>query len=256
LFIDWEDNYLAHWNTDGVNWGPWPTQAWMENQTYSVAYALNQAGLSVHFAGDFPSNLTGYDLLVIAAYWAVEPSDLAMVQNFIANGGGVVLLSGVPEFFRCYSKTWWTYNCSTASSSIGMDEIFGCDGNYFNTGGYANVTVNNPFGTSLQAGDTLIEGAGQSNAAVLNPYNGSQVVATWQGLTYNFTLQQGNSTQIVVINLQPAFAYTYPYGQGRVYYQSTFVPVDPPLQIVHKLPLAMIMAADLHWRNFEKLHAR
>ena len=227
LFIDWEDNYLAHWNTDGVNWGPWPSQAWMENQTYSVAYALNQSGLNVHFAGDMPDNLTGYDLLVIAAYWAVEPSSLAVVRDFIANGGGVVLLSGVPEFFRCYSKTWWTYDCPTANSSIGMDEIFGCDGNYFNTGGYANVTVNNPVGTALQVGDTLVEGAGYSNAAILDPYNGSQVLATWQA------------------GPDVAFAYTYKYGLGRVYYQAAFVcvdPVDPPSQPVPEFQPVVLLS--------------
>jgi len=214
LFIDWEDNYLAHANTDGVNWGPWPSQVDMETWTDSVTYALNQSGLNVHLAGDIPDNLTGYDLLVIHAYWAVEPNRLAVVRDFIANGGGVVLLSGVPEYFRCYCKDWWTYRCPTDNASIGMDEIFGCDGNYFNTGGYANVTVDNPFGTSLMAGDTLIQGAGYSNAAILSPINGSQVIATWQA------------------GPDVAFAYTYPYGQGRVYYQAAFVPLDPPSQAV------------------------
>jgi hypothetical protein len=58
-----------------------------------------------------------------------------------------------------------------------MSEYFGCDGNYVNTGGYANVTVDNPFSSTLMTGDTLIEGAGQSNAGVLDPHNGSLVVA-------------------------------------------------------------------------------
>jgi hypothetical protein len=217
LFVDWEDNYLAHGNTDGVNWGPWPSEVQMKNWTDSVTYVLNQSGLNVHLAGDIPDNLTGYDLLVIHAYWAVEPNRLAVVRDFIANGGGVVLLSGVPEYFRCYCKDWWTYRCPTDNASIGMDGIFGCDGNYFNTGGYANVTVDNPFGTGLMTGDTLIQGAGYSNAAVFDPYNGSQVIATWQA------------------GPDVAFAYTYPYGQGRVYYQAAFVSLDPPSQTVSAL---------------------
>jgi hypothetical protein len=224
LFVDWEDNYVAHGNTDGVNWGPWPTEVEMKNWTDSVAYVLNQSGSSVHLAGDLPDNLTGYDLLVIHAYWAVEPSSLAMVRDFIANGGGVVLLSGVPEFFRCYCKDWWTYRCPTDNASIGMDAILGCDGNYFNTGGCANVTVDNPFGTALRTGDTLIEGAGYSNAAVLNPHNGSQVVATWQA------------------GPDVAFAYTYQYGQGRVYYQAAFVSLDPPSQPVPEFqPVVLLL---------------
>jgi hypothetical protein len=205
LFVDWEDNFLAHGNTDGVNWGPWPSEADMKNWTYSLAYALNESGLNVTLAGDMPGSLAGYDLLVLHAYWAIEPFQLPMVRDFIAGGGGVVLLSGVPELFRCYCKDWWTYRCPTDNVSLGMDEVFGCDGNYYNTGGYANVSVDNPFGSSLMSGDALIEGAGQSNAGILNPHDGSQVIATWQ-------------TGV-------AFAYAYQYGQGRVYYQATFVPL-------------------------------
>jgi hypothetical protein len=202
LFIDWEDNYLAHGNSDGINWGPWPQEADMENWTLSVAYVLSQAGFDVHFAGDFPDNLTGYNLLVIQAYWAVEPRYLAMVRDFIANGGGVVILSGVPEYFRCYCKDWWTYCCPTDNASLGMDQYFGCDGNYVNTGGYAYVTVNHPFGTALLNGDPVIDAPGQSNAGINNPYEGSQVIAEWE---------QGY-----------AFAYTFEYGQGRVYYQAGY----------------------------------
>jgi hypothetical protein len=206
LFINWRDNYLAHGNADGVNWGPWPTEVDMENWTLSIAYMLNQTGLDVHFAGDMPDNLTGYDLLVIHAYWAVEPRHVLMVRDFIANGGGVLILSGVPEYFRCYCKDWWPYLCPTDNASLDMREYFGCDGNYVNTGGYANVTVDNPFDSTLLAGDTLIEEAGESNAAILKPYEGSQIIAEWErGYT---------------------FAYTYEYGQGRVYYQATFVPID------------------------------
>lgn len=210
LFVDWEDNFLAHGNTDGINWGPWPSETDMEKWTQSIDYALNQSGLDVHLAGDLPDNLTGYDLLVLHAYWAVEPRHVVMVEDFIANGGGVVILAGVPEMFRCYCKDWWTYVHPTDSQSLNMSEYFGCDGNYVNTGGYANVTVDNPFGSTLMTGDTVIEGAGQSNAGVLDPHNGSLVIAQWE--------------------LAVAFAYTYAYGSGRVYYQATFVPIDPSTQ--------------------------
>lgn len=218
LYINWEDNYLAHVNTDGVNWGPWPLETDMQNWTDSVGYMLNQSGLNVTFAGDIPTDLTGYNLLVIEAYWAVTPSNLESVRQFLADGGGVVLLAGVPEFFRCYCKDWWTYRCPTDNLSFGMDEIFACDGNYYNTGGYANVTVDNPFGTSLVAGDTLFEGSGYSYASVVNPYNGAQVIAQWNPGLYGM----GD------YGLTVAFAYTYQYGLGRVYYQAAYTPLDPP----------------------------
>jgi hypothetical protein len=222
LFIDWEDNYLAHGNTDGVNWGPWPSETDMKNWTDSITYMLNQSGLNVTLAGDIPIDLTGYNLLVIHAYWACTPALLEEVANFIAGGGGVVLLSGVPEMFRTYCKDWWTYNLPTDPLSVGEGQIFACDGNYLNTGGYANVTVDNPFNTSLMAGDTLFESTGYSNAAVGNPYNGSQVIAEWNPALYN----------IPDWNITVAFAYTYQYGLGRVYYQASFTPLDPPNHIL------------------------
>jgi hypothetical protein len=172
LFIDWEDNYLAQGNADRINWGPWPSETDIINWTQSIDYVLNQSGLDVHLAGDSPDNLTGYDLLVLHAYWAVEPRNVAMVEDFIANGGGVVILSGVPEYFRTYRKDWWTYLHPTDNLSLNMSEYFGCDGNYV-TGGYANVTVVNPFSSTLMTGDTLIEGAGQSNSEILDPHDGS-----------------------------------------------------------------------------------
>lgn len=218
LYIDWEDNYLAHGNTDGVNWGPWPQETDMKNWTDSVGYMLNQSGLNVTFAGDIPTDLTEYNLLVIEAYWAVTPSNLEGVRQFLADGGGVVLLAGVPEYFRCYCKDWWTYLCPTDNLSLGMDEIFACDGNYYNTGGYANVTVDSPFGTTLMAGDTLYEGPGFSYASVVNPYDGSQVIAQWNPGLYGMSND----------GLTVAFAYTYQYDSGRVYYQATYTPLDPP----------------------------
>ena len=172
----------------------------MEKWTLTIALMLSQAGLDVHLAGDMPGNLTGYDLLVIHAYWAVEPRHVALVEAFIASGGGVVILAGVPEFFRCWCKDWWTYGCPTDSASQNLKEIFGWDCGYVNTGGCAVVTVNHPFDLPLLVGDTLVEGAGDSSAALRDLAEGARIVAAWeQGYT---------------------FAYSYEHGQGRVYYQA------------------------------------
>ena len=219
LFIDWEDNYLIHANSDGINWGPWPSETDMMNWTDSIYYMLTQEGLNVTLAGDIPADLSGYNLLVIQAYWACKPALLQEVANFIANGGGVVLLSGVPELFRTNCTSMWTYDLQTDPMSVNESLYFACDGNYFNTGGYANVTVNNPFGTSLMSGDTLYESAGYSNAGIMNPENGAEVIAEWNPALYGLG------------NYQPAFAYTYTYGLGRVYYQASFDALDPPNHI-------------------------
>jgi hypothetical protein len=207
LFVDWYDNWLAHHETDGVSWGPWPTEKDMKNWTSSISYALNQSGLNVQLAGDIPDDLSGYDVIVIHAYWAVEPRHEPLIRDFIANGGGVILLSGVPEYVRCYCKDWWTYLCPTDNVSVNMQEWLGAD-YYVNTGGYANVTVDNPFGTALLNGSTVIEGAGGSSASMICPHNDTQAVALWADGCL--------------------FAYTHGYGQGRVYYQASFENLDPP----------------------------
>ncbi len=223
LFIDWEDNYLIHGNTDGINWGPWPAETDMMNWTDSIYYMLTQEGLNVTLAGDIPADLSGYNLLVIHAYWACKPALLAEVANFIYNGGGVVLLSGVPELFRTNCTNWWTYALPTDPMSVNESEYFACDGNYFNTGGYANVTVDNPFGLNMTSGDTLYEATGLSNAGVFNPENGAVTIAEWNPGLYGLG------------DYQPAFAYTYTYGSGRVYYQASFECLDPPNHILEDI---------------------
>lgn len=202
LFVGWKDNWLAHHDTDGIGWGPWPKVEDMDNMSVSVSYALNQSGLNVQFAGDIPANLSGYDVVVLDAYWAVEPRHCPLLQNYIGNGGGVVILAGVPEFMRCYCKDWWTYRCPTDNASLNIDEWLGCDGNYVNTGGYATVTIDNPVNTSLMSGDALFASAGYSCASLYPPYDGTHVIATWDA---GFV-----------------FAYTYEYGLGRVYYQAAY----------------------------------
>jgi hypothetical protein len=205
LYVDWYSNWIVHHATDGTWWGPWPAALDMKNWTESIAYVLNESGLNVQFAADIPENLTGYDVVIIHAYWAVEPRHAQLIQDFIANGGGVVVMSGVPEYFRSYCKDWWTYLCPTENESLGMEDWFGT-GYYVNTGGSANVTVDNPFNTSLLSGDVLMSGCGGSNAAIVD--GDVQVVATWE---------EGY-----------AFAFAREYGLGRLYYQAAFESLDPP----------------------------
>lgn len=194
LYVNWKDNYLAHHLTDGVNWGPWPQESDMDDWRIAVSYALAQYGFNVVFAGDIPANLNDYDLVVILAYWAVEPKHAQLIQNYLAGGGGVVLLSGVPPYFVDYEKDWWT---TTNLNSI--HDWFGASW-YVNVGGSATVTIDNPFNTGLPAGETLCSGVGYSNAAVDSLDSDTQIVATWScGCPYGFT---------------------HEYGQGKLYYQA------------------------------------
>jgi hypothetical protein len=206
LYIDWKDNWLTHHLTDGVSWGPWPQEAEMDNWSTSVSQALTENGFDVHLAGDIPDDLSGYDLLVLQAYWAAEPRLEPVIRQFISNGGGLVVLQGAAEYLRCYCKDWWTYVCPPDPASVLVSEWLGSD-TYVNTGGWAHVSVDNPFGTSLVTGDALIATSGYSNAAICNLHADSQTEATWDsGLI---------------------FGYTHEFGSGRVYYQATYSDVTP-----------------------------
>ena len=194
LVINWKDNWIAHHLSDGVEWGPWPAESEMNNWSQSISQALEQTGFEVESVGDIPESLSNYDLLVIHAYWAVEPRHASLIRDYVLNGGSVVILAGVPCYLNVYCKNWWPGNSA-------LPEWLG-GGFYVNAGGTATVTVNNPFSTALLAGDTLLHTEGFSCAAVSSPVNNGQVVALWSSGS--------------------VFAFTSEFGQGRVYYQATF----------------------------------
>jgi hypothetical protein len=200
LYVDWKDNWLIHHQTDGANWGPWSAEADLDNLRFSVGKALTDYGLNVVYAGDIPENLTGYDLLVLEAYYAVEPKDAPLIRDFIQNGGGVVLLSGVPCYLVAYCKDYWPYRFGGSDLSS-IQEWFGASC-YVNTGGYANVSVDNPFDLPLMTGDSLVEGVGYSCASVAGLNNDTQTVAEW--------------------GTGESFAFSHLYGAGRVYYQAWY----------------------------------
>jgi hypothetical protein len=198
LYVDWKDNWLAPHSADGVNWGPWPAD--MDNQRFSVGEALTEYGLNVVYAADIPENLTGYDLVVLDAYYAVEPKQEPLIRDFIQKGGGVVLLTGVPCYLVAYCKDFHPYRFGGSDLSS-IQEWFGASC-YVNTGGYASVTVDSPFGLPLMKGDALFEGTGYSTSSVTGLNNDSQAVAEW--------------------GTGETFAFNHLYGAGRVYYQADY----------------------------------
>jgi hypothetical protein len=207
LFINSKDNWAAHYLTDGADWGLWSTESYMDQTRVSVTQSLTQAGFTVQFAGDVPQSLSGYNLVVVEAMWAVEPRHRALFKDYIANGGGVVILGGVPCYFSVYCKDRWPYRAGEWPTGPGgtdltsLQDWFGCR-YYVNTGGTARATVNNPFDTAILINDTLVTTDGYSAAAVSTPSNSTQVIALWDG--------------------GAIFAFTHEYGEGRVYYQASY----------------------------------
>jgi hypothetical protein len=196
LYINFKDSWIAHHLTDGVDWGPWPSDSsgsYMDMLKYSATEAFTNFGLEVSFAGDISENLDNYDVVVLYAYWAIEPRHANLIRDYVANGGGVVFVEASPCYLTDYCK-----NMNPSCDLTSIQEWFGAK-QYTNAGGSSRVVVNNPFGTSFLTNDTLFCSSGYSCAAITLVDNNAQVIALWDsGLILAFTRE---------------------YGQGRIYYQ-------------------------------------
>jgi hypothetical protein len=194
LYINFKDSWAAHHLTDGVDWGPWPSESYMDALKYSAAEALTNFGLEVSFAADIPENLDDYDVVVLHAYYAIEPKYANLIKAYVANGGGVALVEASPCYFANYCK-----NMNPSCDLTSIKEWFGAN-QYANAGGSPRLVVNNPFGASLLTSDTLLRWPGHSRAAVTSLDSNAQVIALWDdGFTYAFSRK---------------------YGEGRIYYQA------------------------------------
>jgi len=195
LYINWKDNWVNHYSTDGFSWN-WISQSTMDEWRNSASQTLEQWGFKVTFSGDMPETLSDYDLVVIEAIYAVEPVHAPLVKEYISNGGGVVILAGVPCYFSVYCKDWWPYRLG-GTNLMSIQDWFGCRV-YVNTGGVARVVVNNPVGTSLQVNDVVYNWDRYDRKAVVELNSNAQVIARW------------DSGEV--------YAFIYEYGEGRVFY--------------------------------------
>jgi hypothetical protein len=204
LYINYKDTWSAHHITDGADWGPWFSMATMDTWRSSTTSVLEQAGFAITFAGDIPETLEDYDLVVIEAVWAVEPKHASLIEDYLSNGGGVVILRSVPCYLSVYCKTHWPGAPGTNLSSI--QDWFG-GGIFQNQFGQANLVVDNPFGTDLARGDVVYTGCVGNEKSITSLSSSVRVVAMWEGSNY-------------------AFAFTHEYGSGRLYYQGETIPEE------------------------------
>jgi hypothetical protein len=208
LFVNEYDNWAAHSTTDGTSWVWFPENAALKWKEYALL-TLSEAGMQVTTAADIPSDISGYDLVIISSLYACEPRHVAQVASFINDGGGVILLGMVPEFFRCYNKSHHTWYQSTDPLSANNYQWMGF-AQHANTGGSAYLTFENAFGSGMDLGTLLFVG-GQGLAS----YEGVTDVtgSTWAQWDTGVTFAVSNS-----------------YGSGRFYYQAelTETPIDEP----------------------------
>jgi len=233
LYLDWKSCWLSHSQTDGVNWGPWWSVDAMDMWRSEVTQALNNDGFNnMTYAGTMPQNLTGYNLLVIEAFYAVEPKDAVVVKDFVANGGGVVMIGGSPCYLSAYCKDFWP-GAAGGANLTSIADWFGYS-DYMNYFGDAYTTTANPLGTSLANGTELFwcSSASASPASVSGPQNSTQVIVSYvPDTTFGFGV--GSSFGMPPFPIasfgygigdNPPFAFTHEYGAGRVYWQGHIWP--------------------------------
>ena len=77
----------------------------MSNYRSSIIIALESSGFEVTTAGDIPEDLSNYDLVVIFAYYAVEPRHEPQIREYVYNGGNVVFIAASQNYLTSYSKS-------------------------------------------------------------------------------------------------------------------------------------------------------
>jgi len=206
LVVDWKTNIASNGNPYA------PPQEIMDRLHDEDLQTLTTYGFSVEFAAEVPENLSGYDLVLIQAYYALEPRHEPLLRDYVNNGGGLVLWCGTPCHLVTYCKDLW----SGVSDLSSIEDWLGV-GRYYNDGGIASVSVDNPFGLPLMTGDSILQ-TGYSNAALFMPHNDTNVVARWFSGS--------------------VFACCHEYGAGRVYYQADqgSAPAPPPATVISVSP--------------------
>lgn len=203
LYVNWYDNYCAHYFSDGADWGPYfpnlgATEIEQVEQVKNLTVnLLEQQGLTVTCTGDIPNDLSGYDLIIFEAYYAVEPQHSQPVREYLANGGNVVVTAGIPSYFITYCKNPWPGEGGIDLSSI--QDWFG-SASYTNSGGTADLAVDKPFSTTLEDQSQVFHMETYSFAALTSVDDDAQIIAYWSA--------------------GGVYAFTHEYGNGRVYYQS------------------------------------
>jgi hypothetical protein len=198
LYINWFDNYCDHHFSDGSEWGPYWREGQLEEIKNTTTRVLEQQGFAVTCVGDVPNDLSDFNLVVFEAWFAIEPKHVPVVREYLANGGNVVIIGGVPCYFATYCKDLWPY-VTGGQNLAAIQDWFG-SASFVNSGGTANLVVNNPFGTSLENQSIIYHNDAYGCYALTSMSKEAQIIARWgDGAVY---------------------AFTHEFGNGRVYYQA------------------------------------
>ena len=198
LYINWFDNYCTHHFSDGADWGPYWREGQLEEIKNTTLEVLEQQGFTVTCTGDVPDDLSSYDLAIFEAWFAVEPRHVQLVRDYLADGGNVVIIGGAPCYFATYCKDMWPY-VTGGQNLTALQDWFGSAA-FVNTGGNANLVVDKPFGTQLEANSEVYHIDAYGCYSLTSMSSDTQIIALWESGS--------------------VFAFTHEFGNGRLYYQA------------------------------------
>lgn len=167
---------------------------YLSNHVYDfVGEILHEEEFELDVTAEVTHDYSEYDLIVASDIGSELQLMLPYIKEFVKEGGGYVYVSGAAYWSKLSSNSDWL-----GASSVG----------YTGSGESAHISVNNPFGTSLKTRDILKQqGPSESGAqSVSGLDDDANVLAEYSsGSTY---------------------AYSYEYGDGRIYYQADTNPSD------------------------------
>ena len=145
-----------------------------DNPDPTMLSILGELGFNITTSTTIPSDLSRYKLVILSEYSACTPETAPYVENYVSNGGSVILLSGTPSTF-----------CGGGFSTSCIARWFGT-AQYSNVGlSDAKIAYNYPLGTSLNQNDVIDHSTGWGGAAVRNVAPDATVLAYWDYGTGN-----------------------------------------------------------------------
>ncbi len=134
----------------------------------AIESVLENLNYNITKASAIPSDFSDYDLLLVHDYDGDGSSLSAKLENYIKNGGGIVLIGGAPSII-----------CGGGYNTTCISEWFGTS-QYSNVGAsYAKAVFDNPLGTSVEKNDIIEECTGWGGAAVKNVIADATVLTEW-----------------------------------------------------------------------------
>ena len=172
-----------------INLQPNSPEALIVTEYYLYDFLIMiEAGFNPIVKKEIPSTMTQYKFVNIASYDACNATTRNYVENYVQNGGGVILMGGEPYIFGMSNIAHWF-----GASSYG--NVFGYEVT-------ASISASDPFNTGLSPGTLILDAKPNAymngGATVYNLANDSHVIARY------------NNNQV--------FAFYHEYQQGRVYY--------------------------------------